>query len=547
MNYSRRPDERRRRVMMTTGAAAPTAVTASSRRRMEQLREARRPQVAYGSQVRKCLRGRWFSLVPVDRSTYVKFLAGLALIVVALVFLHDASVRYSTIADQPSWVDVLRINRYGSFGRYAIGVLYLWVAGAAWLVYQLRRYRNDDFSGNYQLWQWIVASALVASVSSAVPVLGMLGAAIDWSLGQRAALSGEDWIELFLMVGGAILALRTIAEMWRYRWSSGFMIAGWLAMAIPTAADWNLIDVENLSRWTVVTSAPLVAVTFWLAATVGYLRCLFREVRGIEPAPGLMQRLRVVADDWTSGDDASGIEPSIQKSPATSPASKRKASAETIPQSEPKRPAARVQTRHDRKADPEVEESIEDQLAATKTRRSWWPFGRSRTDDGSVDSEASETDDSSKKELEASRDDDSEDQPELKKRKWWPSLKRKEKASVDDEAGENNVGGNESDDASDPESADESSESPVQKRRFGLGSIMKRRASSSGEDASDAEGSADTSNAKASSSLNNTSNYQSQDDDDDEQLSDDDIDWASMNKSERRRMRKQLKRGGKAA
>ena len=545
MNYSRRPDERRRRVMMTTGMAAPTAATASSRRRMEQLREARRPQVAYGSNVRKCLRGRWFSLVPVDRSTYVKFLAGLAAIVAALVFFHDASVRYATIADQPSWVDVLRISRYGSFGRYAIGVLYLCVAGAAWLVYQLRRYRNDDFSGNYQLWQWIVASALVASVSSAVPVLGMLGAAIDWSLGQRAALSGEDWIELFLMVGGAILALRTVAEMWRYRWSSGFMIAGWVAMAIPTAADWNMIDVGDLARWTVVTSAPLLAVAFWFAATVGYLRCLFREVRGIESAPGLMQRLRVVAADWTSEDDSLGVERSTEKSAASSNASKRKATVGSTPQTEPKRPASRVQPKHARKDESATEETSHDQLVATKSRRSWWPFGRSKSDDGGAGAEVSKATDSSVNEGRTSRADDSNDEPEPEKRKWWPSLKRKAKTGNQEETGEAQDVEKETDDTSDSKSAEDASESPGQKRRFGLGSIMKRRAASSTEDTSDTEESSDTSSEQASPSPSNASNNPSQDDK--AQLNEDDIDWASMNKSERRRMRKQLKRGGKAA
>src|SRR5690606_6999181 len=122
---------------------------------------------------------------------------------------NDATKRFVSIADRPQFVDVFQIARHGSLGRYFIGVMYLAVAGAAWMVYQLRRFRNDDFSGNYRVWQWIVGVSLVSSIATLVPVLGMLGDALEWLMGKRIALSGQDWIGLFLMVGGAILAMRS--------------------------------------------------------------------------------------------------------------------------------------------------------------------------------------------------------------------------------------------------------------------------------------------------------------------------------------------------
>lgn len=532
MNYSRRTDERRRRVMMSTGTTATAAPTASSRKRIEELREARRPSMAYGSRVRRCLRGRWFSLVPVSRAAYVKTLAVLAMLALVLILLHDASVRYASIAEQSTWVEVLRINRYGSLGRYVIGLLYLATAGSAWLVYQLRRYRNDDFSGNYQLWQWIVCTTLVASFASTVPLVEMSGVAIEWTLGKRVALSGEDWIELFLMVGGAILALRIVAEMWRYRVAASLMLVGWLAMAIPIASEWNLLAVEDLNRWTIVTSAPLIAAILWFASTVGYLRCLFREVRGIEPAAGYVQRLRLAAEDWTAT-ASSAISPrseadeTITATPTTTPAVAKPRPAVAKPS--PKKVTTEAPSIRSEKSN----------------RKGWWPFRR-KPDVSAPDLET-ETQNQAKAAqpvrnvspndvtADTHKNDAGVDETEAAppKRGWWPSRKRKstedpDETSVDLAESAEVVATNDDEPEGDSE--------PIKKRSFGLGSLMKRRKPTAVEESmkdSDAN------------SLNDAGDDDQDDDDVDEsdETSDDDIDWSSMNKAERRRMRKQLKRG----
>lgn len=523
---------------------------------MEELREARRPQVAYGSQVRRCLRGRWFSLVPVHRTAFCQCLGGLAIFVLVLIFMHDASVRYSAIADQAAWVDVLRINRYGSLGRYAIGILYLGLAGSAWLVYQLRRYRNDDFSGNYQLWQWVVASALVASVASSAPIVAMLGGGIEWVMGRRVALSGEDWIELLLIVGGAIFALRTIAEMWRYRFCMALMLGGWAWMAIPIAADWNMLGVEDLSRWTWVTSAPLIAVSMWFASTVGYLRSLYREVRGIESAPGWIARLRVVAERSATRD------PQIERGDLASEIEEDETGE--IPTTRKAKPVTKPKLSGDEttsRADQHVNEPD------GKGRRRWWLLGR-RSDRTSVESPRESTkkpavaEEASVSVVKAgskaddrgnatddTNDDgvDSDSQPP--RRSWWPSLKRKPRTAPElNDADEQDVSDSE------PETEDESNEDKSPKQRtFGLGSIMKRKAKTE-SDSSD-ENAPQKSPSPRGPNRDSVDDQQDDDHDDDRDnddsadpsMGEDGVDWSSLNKSERRKMRKQIKRGGRAA
>ncbi|TWT97501.1 hypothetical protein [Neorhodopirellula pilleata] len=520
MDFSRRTDERRRRVMLSTGAGSVAAPTASSRKRIEELREARRPSMAYGSRVRRCLRGRWFSLVPVTPAAYAKSLLAIAGIVFLLIVLHDASVRYEWVAGRQTWVDVLRINRYGSLGRYVIGLLYLAVAGAAWLVYQLRRYRNDDFSGNYQLWQWILGTSLVASFASTVPLTEMAGVGIEWFLGKRIALSGEDWIELFLMVGGAILALRTIAEMWHYRFAAVLMVGGWVMIAIPIAAQWNVIAVEEVNRWTIVTSAPLVAVALWFAATVGYLRCLFREVRGIQPAPGFIERFRLIARP-DSGDSEEPLEDSAL--PVTRPKPiQTEAPAQTKPVAQPKPATQPKPVAQPTKRDTDSDDDEQDRDQA---KRSWMSFFRRKPKLVSADSSPSkDVKDSSK--VVAAKTPPKESHP----------IKSQSDTNRDTAAGSEH---------------DASSEPPAKKRRFGLGSIMKRRQA---DEAEDDEPKKPVHAQSAASQPSHDDEDDTDDDDsnnddgsDDGDLSEDGIDWSNMSKAERRRMRKQLKRGGRAA
>ncbi|SMP72369.1 hypothetical protein SAMN06265222_11571 [Neorhodopirellula lusitana] len=604
MSYPRRFDERRRRVMLTTGAAATASKSSNTRLQVEKMREARRPTVAYGSRVRRCLRGRWYSLVPVQRAALVKTLLVLAAAVIALIWMHNASARYAALAENPAYLDVLRINRYGSLGRYAIGVLYLAVAGVSWLIYQLRRYRNDDFSGNYQLWQWIFASAIVASVANTVPIVAMLGGLIEWALGKRVALSGEDWIELFLMVGGAILAMRTVAEMWRYRSSMLLMVGGWILAAVPTAVQWNVFEVESLSRWTIVTSAPLLAVSFWFASTLTYLRCLFREVRGIEPTVGIVQKMRLAADEWKAESKLKAEEKaeaatlaklaaSEKRAAEKQAAAKPKPTKSTKPVAAPKpasAPAAKagvaarsVAASRDDESDDDLVDYDETEITGKKSR-SWWPFGRKKTVVANADEESDDDSDAGSHDARRSEparerqaperqparstpqrstpqrvaaesvddeaddtDEDVEAKADKPKRSWWPKWKRKPKADAGDVndqlAAEDEVKFESvAEPVTQPElgSDDDEAEAASKKRRFGLGSLMKRRAKST----DDEDQESDDSSAGQSSAADEKD---SSDGDSDGELNEDDIDWSSLNKAERRRMRKQLKRGGRAA
>ena len=285
MLSTRRNADRRRRVLYTTCHAESLDSTAGRRRERERLRQARRPTAAYGARVRRRLRGRWFSLVPVRRRTVVAVTLALGSLALLLCLGHYAAVAWPPLADHPELSRPLRLDRPDSLGRWVTCVLSLTSTGVCLLIYQLRRYRTDDFQGHYRIWRWVLLLMLFTSLQSLVRLDAWFGAAVDAVIGRRAVMAGQDWVRIVLTLGGAAMALRLLAEARRCPIAAAILTTGWLAWGILAAAVWNLISVDTVTRWTLVTSMPLLGHTLLLIGFGTYLRMLYREVRGITDEP----------------------------------------------------------------------------------------------------------------------------------------------------------------------------------------------------------------------------------------------------------------------
>ena len=178
MQHGRRTVGRRRRVLYTSHHADSSTSTAASRREAAKLREARRPPAAYGSRVHRRLRGRWFSIVPVRRRTLSIGSAIIASIVLLLCLAHYFAVTRPWLAYNPEVARPLRLDRPDSFGHWIMCVLLAGSSGASLLIYQLRRYRNDDYGGQYRLWRLVLVLLMIASIHSLVGL-------IDWGVPKR--------------------------------------------------------------------------------------------------------------------------------------------------------------------------------------------------------------------------------------------------------------------------------------------------------------------------------------------------------------------------
>lgn len=282
---------RRRRLLVYQNSREDVAATAADRRQFEKLREARRPTEIYGTSVNRRLRGRWFSLVPVRR----RAMAGVAVAILGVATLlclgHWAAVAWQPLAYRPELARPLRLDRPDSFGAWVRAVFFAAAAATSLLVYQLRRYRNDDFRGSYRIWPPMILLMCLASLDAVCQLVPWGGELIEVVMGRRVALTGSDWIRIVITVGGIALAMRVIAEVRHSKLAILMMSSAFLGFAIPMAARWGVLADDTPIRWLMITSAPMMASAALWVACGAYLRKLFREVRKMDAEDALSLRI----------------------------------------------------------------------------------------------------------------------------------------------------------------------------------------------------------------------------------------------------------------
>ena len=488
------------------------------------MREARSPSSAYGSRVHRGLRGRWFSLVPVKRRALLAWCAVVGAVVAILCLGHYASVAWPSVAYRPEIARALRLDRPDSFGRWFTCVLLSGSAGASLLIYQLRRHKNDDFRGHYRLWRIVLAVLLLASVDALVSLVDWTGAILDAGFRKRVALSGEDWIGIVLSVGGAVLALRLTVEVRRSRWALVTIVMAWAVLAFPVAARWNVLAVESISRWVLVTAAPLLGSALIFVSLGGYLRMLYREVRRIEDKRSIADRLSDMRLRVFSPSEKVDATKTVGRRPKRKVDRKNDESDTDVQEKDARRVRGwfgRIRKHRERPKPDPVSTSNEDnkenkehrqregdaKVAQEPRRKRGWFGSKTKT----------------KTEAESSDVDESTTPDTPKRSRFSMRLRPKSKSALsDDSASASQTDGR--DDQTPPKST----------KKLGLGGWMRR-----GKDVADDAGSAEVETS--------TDDSRPSESDAGEDIDVDAIDWSSMSKAERRRLRKKLKRQGRAA
>ncbi|MCO8124670.1 hypothetical protein NHH03_23225 [Stieleria sp. TO1_6] len=602
MPQIRRNADRRRRVLYQSHTAPPTPSTPATRRAAEELREARQPAKEYGSRVHRRLRGRWFSLVPVSRLA-MTIVATLLLIAPAgMAVLHHLAVTWPRLAYNESLARPLRIDRPDSFAAWWLSMVLVLASGAMLLIYQLRRHRRDDYVGHYRLWRLSLIVMLIASVHWTVDLVSWLGAWMDLALGDRAALSGANWLRLVLDVGGIILSMRLVAEVYRCRGALLAMVSAVACLGFSEAAHWRLLSIDSMFESTLVIAAPMMGFSLVLVAATIYLRLLYRQVRNISDGPTMRERVaQWAADRGRDEFDSQSLDSQTEDQSAT----------ESAPARRPEPPAPRPQPAAKRAApqddeDEEIDDAVADDEPKLKKPGLFSRLLPRRSKplpaDDDESSESTQSSSVSSRPPATDPEPDQDDAPEKPSRRWFglraakpptdvdasdaedesstdppaaesaaePVAKKKRRFSLRLKPQPTETAPQESDDQADETSVndDSSDDESGSKKKGWFGGLFSRKKSvdDSQEDDDAAEDSADKSSSaavrqnggtrsggplSAASRSQRPATPQSQSNgdsaDDPDQIDPDDIDWESMNKSERRRMRKQLKRSGQAA
>lgn len=535
----RRSHDRRRRVLYS-GGIEPASRSAAERRRVEQLRQARRPVARYGQRVQRRLQARWYSIVPVRSRTYWLASATVLTVAVTLVIAHVASIRMEWIRDHGDISRPLRLDRSDSFGRYFQTTLFLYASGISLLIYQLRRYRLDDYQGAYRLWRTVLVMTLIGGVNSACGLIDWSGATIDAVVGRRLALSGSDWIRMITSMGLTLLSIRVLVDIRQNRFAVATLATAGILIVVPELFRWNVFVVETLNQATMLPAAATLATALMVIGLNGYLRVLYRDVQEIEAGPTLRQRissmgLSVIPRRSQESDDARGTQESDDRVARDAPASRSPSASSSSADSSSVRSSS-------------GEHEAVDSDPPPKRRRLWDSLRRRRAAD---DADESETADDS-----AVAKETANEGPVARRRRGRKPAPQPEPHSSD-----------ESNAVDDTPSTD-----GKRKRGLGLGRFLRRRPATpdeaseeSAENRADsgANGAPDRSSSPGKNSPSKASPSQSSPSQGspsqnsqpqgspgqsgDDFIDPDEIDWASLSKSERRRLKKVIKRQGRAA
>lgn len=519
-------DSRRRRILIYQSCRSDQPAVVPDRRLAERLRQARRAPMIYGSNVNRRLRGRWFSLVPVRRRMIAAVAATIMGVVMLLCLGHWAATFWQPLAYRPEIARPLRLDRPDAFGSWVRSVFLAAAAFTAVLVYQLRRYRNDDFRGSYRIWPPVIVLIAIASIDSICGIVPWCGELIDLVLGRRVALAGSDWIRIALTVGGAALSLRLVAEVRRSKLAVCMMVAAACCFAIPLASRWGVISSDTPTRWFIVTCSPLMAAaTLWIACGA-YLRRLFREVRRLDEEDLFSLRLQQwqqrIASRFLGGENAS---PALSANAASAEkVVKPKAAVDGGKTAK----ATKSTPRSVQAADSGADSGDTEPVAGTepgegKSKRRWSLWPRRRQRDRA----------------------DSQPNPEVKEPSTTSKPDNQQPVSKAPAPELKKPAGN----------ADESAQpAEVKPRAKGnlLGRWFAKRKESETTDPTAAEQPTKTTAASQTRAAtpprqddrHSGGDAQSDVDPQDDPADDSDIDWSSMSKAERRRLRRELKRAG---
>ncbi|MEZ6086633.1 MAG: hypothetical protein R3C05_01095 [Pirellulaceae bacterium] len=477
MNYDRRNQiSRRRRILSTRqrmNADEPAEKRSNGRSRGGSEPSA---TIGYGSRVHRRLRARWFELVPVKARSLFAVKACVGILVVLFATAHCLSIHWPTLYEYPEVSRPLRLDNPSSFGSW-FGSMTMWLAaGVGFLIYQLRRYRSDDYRGSYRIWRPVIALLVLLSIDSITQSIDWLGAVLDMVAAGRAPIAASDWLRLVLCVVGFALTARLLIEMRYSPTAAIWLVVGAVAVTSRLPIRWHFVEVTPQTTVLINGIGPLVGRSAVFLSLLTYLRFIYREVRGLDLRNGSERRLSL---------------PRFGR---------RRFEAEVAPE------VSKPTSKRSRTSKPD---SIDDDAEEATWLERW----RQRRKQKPLDDENAEA----------------------TEKGWFARRKREQPAS--EEPSDEQLSGSD-----EPQEVDEDQPAPSEKkRRFGIGKFFKKTNLTPQEDVEDNH-SEESMSSDESDSGSDPSSTQPADSTDV-----DNIDWQSMSKAERKRMKRLMRQNDNKA
>ncbi len=239
----------------------------------------------YSQAVRKPCQQRMVQLIPVRRGTLSIVLSCMWLLWGALLFSHywiftrfDASTltaaeKAASFATLPI-AQLFHLRSSHSIAQWLTTQLWMLTAVAAWMIFQLRRHKLDDYRARYRIWVILAIAAAFSSFEASSSGLLLLGLSIDsWAQREIGYAGWPLVLAIFASIIGVI----------------GIRLCSELKSAPMSVVSWVL----GLVAWgfAALLGTPLLKIT-WSPATVDLMvgGCLLGGILAVFQASGIYLR-----------------------------------------------------------------------------------------------------------------------------------------------------------------------------------------------------------------------------------------------------------------
>ena len=179
-------------------------------------------------------------------------------------------------------LSALRLSGGGTLAAWLKSALLALAVGFCLLIYQVRRYKTDDYRGTYLIWLWAAASLLLASVDCAVDLQGIARRVLVRLTQTPLHADGAAWGAIAVAVFYTPLVLRLSLEVWP---SKPALIALGVAAALHAVATFIGLQLPGMERFEgeawVVGGGIVLGHWFLFLAVAFYARFVYFDAQGL--------------------------------------------------------------------------------------------------------------------------------------------------------------------------------------------------------------------------------------------------------------------------
>ena len=181
-------------------------------------------------------------------------------------------------------IEALDLASPASLARWLSALLLMAAAGAAVLVYSVRRHRCDDYQGRYRVWLWAAACLVLISADQAANLHATLQQGMIRATGTRLFGDGSVWwlLPYFFLLGA--VGSRLAIDVWGNRLATALLLGGAACHGATLAAHFGLLVApQPIEQVLLVEGARLTGNLLLFFAMLLHGRRVLLDAEGLLP------------------------------------------------------------------------------------------------------------------------------------------------------------------------------------------------------------------------------------------------------------------------